>query len=146
MKRRLLELAGVLHRTDLLLEEEEEDLFGDEGDDDEGGDEGGDEGADLFGDAGGGEGGDELFAGYPTYQAMKLIKYYNIFPKELRVLIQKAAALLPVSHKNISFDFKIKQFLRGSGVSPEIAFILWMGSFSEIEKKTIAESGCMGFY
>jgi len=85
----------------------------------------------------GGEGGDELFAGYPTYQAMKLIKYYNIFPKELRVLIQKAAALLPVSHKNISFDFKIKQFLRGSGVSPEIAFILWMGSFSEIEKKQL---------
>ncbi len=56
MKRRLLELAGVLHRTDLLLEEEEE-AGGDEGGDDEGGDEGGDEGADLFGDTGGDEGG-----------------------------------------------------------------------------------------
>jgi hypothetical protein len=66
MKRRLLELAGVLHRTDLLLEEEEEaggDEGGDDEGDDEGGDEGGDEGADLFGDTGGDEGGGDEGAG-----------------------------------------------------------------------------------
>ena len=36
----------------------------------------------------GGDGGDELFAGYPIYQALKLIKYYDIFPRELRSVIQ----------------------------------------------------------
>ena len=60
-QRRLLELAGVIHRTDLLLEEEEpESLFsgGDEGGDDAGGD-------DAGGDEGGGDegGGDSLFGG-----------------------------------------------------------------------------------
>ncbi len=85
----------------------------------------------------GGDGGDELFAGYPTYQAFKLIHYYNIFPKELRAFIHRIAAMLPVSHKNISFDFKIKQLLRGAGVSQEIMFFLWMGSFNEAEKKKL---------
>lgn len=85
----------------------------------------------------GGDGGDELFAGYPTFQALKLIHYYDIFPKELRNIIHKIAAKFPVSHKNISFDFKIKQLLRGAGVSPEIMFFLWMGSFNESEKKQL---------
>ncbi|MBN1274289.1 MAG: asparagine synthase (glutamine-hydrolyzing) [Candidatus Aminicenantes bacterium] len=84
-----------------------------------------------------GEGGDELFAGYPTYQALKMINYYNIFPKEVRALIHKMAARLPVSHKNISFDFKVKQMLRGVGVSPEVMFFLWMGSFNEREKREL---------
>lgn len=85
----------------------------------------------------GGDGGDELFAGYPTFQALKLIHYYDIFPKELRNIIHKIAAKFPVSHKNISFDFKIKQLLRGAGVSPEIMFFLWMGSFNESEKRQL---------
>ena len=87
-----------------------------------------------------GEGGDELFAGYPTYQALKLIPYYNIFPKEVRALIHRIAEKLPVSHKNISFDFKVKQLLRGAGVSPEIMFFLWMGSFNESEKIQLLSS------
>lgn len=85
----------------------------------------------------GGDGGDELFAGYPTFQALKLIHYYDIFPKESRNIIHKIAAKFPVSHKNISFDFKIKQLLRGAGVSPEIMFFLWMGSFNESEKRQL---------
>ena len=61
-QRRLLELAGVIHRTDLLLEEEgDDDLFGggDDAKDDAGGDDAGGD------DAGGGDegGGDSLFGG-----------------------------------------------------------------------------------
>ena len=60
-ERRLLELAGILHRSD-LLKEGEDDLFGDMGGDDEGGgdeEEGDEEGKDEEGDEGGGdEGGD----------------------------------------------------------------------------------------
>ncbi|GAK51950.1 asparagine synthase (Glutamine-hydrolyzing) [Candidatus Moduliflexus flocculans] len=85
----------------------------------------------------GGDGGDELFAGYPTFQALRMIHYYNIFPPEIRNIFHRAAAKLPVSHKNISFDFKIKQLLRGTGVSHEIMFFRWMGSFNEREKKAL---------
>jgi asparagine synthase (glutamine-hydrolysing) len=85
----------------------------------------------------GGDGGDELFAGYPTYQALKLINYYDIFPREVRSVIHRLVALLPVSHRNISFDFKLKQLLRGAGVSPEIMQFLWLGSFTEGEKRQL---------
>ena len=58
---RLLEMAGIVHRSEFLTEGEDEDLFG--GGDDEGGDkEGGDDagGEDLFGDdEEGDKGGDE---------------------------------------------------------------------------------------
>lgn len=82
----------------------------------------------------GGDGGDELFAGYPTYQALKLVRYFLALPHELRDLIRRMVAALPVSHRYFSFDFKIKQLLRGAGVSPEIMFFHWMGSFTEMEK------------
>ncbi|MCP4373836.1 MAG: asparagine synthase (glutamine-hydrolyzing) [Deltaproteobacteria bacterium] len=85
----------------------------------------------------GGDGGDELFAGYPTYQALKIVPYYSILPRELREAIHSIAAQLPISHQNISFDFKIKQMLRGTGVSHEIMFFLWMGAFNEHEKKQL---------
>jgi asparagine synthase (glutamine-hydrolysing) len=85
----------------------------------------------------GGDGGDELFAGYPTFQALKLIRYYDILPHEFRNLILKCAQAMPVSHRNFSLDFKFKQLLRGAGVSREIMFFLWMGSFTEREKRDL---------
>ena len=85
----------------------------------------------------GGDGSDELFAGYPTYQAHKLVTYYSVLPYKLREMINRLAQRLPVSYKNISFDFKVKQFLRGTGVSSEIRFFLWMGSFLEREKQQV---------
>ena len=85
----------------------------------------------------GGDGADELFAGYPTYQAHKLVTYYSVLPYKIRDLINRIAQHLPVSYKNISFDFKVKQFLRGMGVSSEIRFFLWMGAFLESEKREL---------
>ncbi|HEY1267075.1 MAG TPA: asparagine synthase (glutamine-hydrolyzing) [Candidatus Binatia bacterium] len=84
-----------------------------------------------------GDGGDELFAGYPTYQAHRLITYYDLLPEIVKQMIRFAAAGLPVSHHDISPDFKIKQFLRGAGVSSEIRFFIWMGSFTEAERKAL---------
>ncbi len=84
-----------------------------------------------------GDGGDELFAGYPTYQAHRLITYYDLLPESVKQLIKFVAAGLPVSHNDISPDFKIKQFLRGAGVSSEIRFFIWMGSFTESERKAL---------
>jgi len=84
-----------------------------------------------------GDGGDELFAGYPTFQALKLIRIYNAIPSVFRPILKKMAASLPVSFSNISFDFKIKQLLRGTGVSEEIMFFYWMGSFHSSERKSL---------
>ncbi len=89
----------------------------------------------------GGDGGDDILAGYPTFAALKLVRYYAIFPLELRLLINRVAGWLPVSLTNISFDFKIKQLLRGTGVATEVMFLLWMGSFNESEKRVLLAPG-----
>jgi len=82
-----------------------------------------------------GDGGDELFAGYPTYQAHKLITYYDSLPAFLKSALRTIASHLPVSHNNISTEFKLKQFLKGAGVASEIRFFIWMGAFTDAEKK-----------
>jgi asparagine synthase (glutamine-hydrolysing) len=84
-----------------------------------------------------GDGGDELFAGYPTYQAHKLITYFDSLPDGLKEIARSLARSLPVSDANISFDFKVKQFLRGAGVSSEIRFFRWMGGLTDSEKKEL---------
>jgi asparagine synthase (glutamine-hydrolysing) len=84
-----------------------------------------------------GDGGDELFAGYPTYQAHKLVTYYDSLPGFVKSALKSVASRLPVSHTNISADFKVKQFLKGAGVSSEIRFFIWMGAFIESEKRNL---------
>jgi asparagine synthase (glutamine-hydrolysing) len=84
-----------------------------------------------------GDGGDELFAGYPTHQAHKLITYIDFLPDSLKDVVKSLALFLPVSDANISFDFKVKQFLRGAGVSSEIRFFRWMGGLIDSEKKEL---------
>ena len=54
----------------------------------------------------GGDGGDELFAGYPTFQADMHAQTYNRLPKWLcKGLIEPCIRALPVNDGNISFDF-----------------------------------------
>lgn len=89
-----------------------------------------------------GDGADELFAGYPTYLANKLVSLYNIIPYEIRKFIttflrSAEGSLIPVSNNNISLDFKLKQFLRGAGVASEIRFFRWMGGFIDREKRAV---------
>ncbi len=79
----------------------------------------------------GGDGGDELFAGYPTFQADKAIDLFYALPHSAKNLILKIIKkALPVSYENISFDFKIKQFLKGGFYSDFIRHFVWMGSFT----------------
>lgn len=80
----------------------------------------------------GGDGGDELFAGYPTFQAERASLWYRRLPKLLRRrLIEPIGNRLPVSDENISFDFKVKKFLRGADISDAAErHMVWMGAFS----------------
>lgn len=82
-----------------------------------------------------GEGGDELFAGYPTYQAHKLVKYYRMVPPFLRRgIIERIMFCLPVSMKNYSIDFKAKKFISSVNLPLELRHIYWMGAFNPQDK------------
>src|SRR5438874_2863896 len=84
----------------------------------------------------GGDGSDELFAGYPTMAAHRLIGYYErLVPWQVRTyLIPQLLRGMPVSFDNISLDFKVRRFLSGRGVPLEDRHHRWLGSFTDGEK------------
>ena len=84
-----------------------------------------------------GDGGDELFAGYQTFQAHKLMRYYGALPSFVKDSIRKISLHLPVSHDYLSADYKLKQFLKADGVPAEIRFFLWRGAFSIADKEAL---------
>jgi asparagine synthase (glutamine-hydrolysing) len=75
----------------------------------------------------GGDGGDELFAGYPTYLAHKLAGAIGPL-KKLAGAGRYLAALLPVSHGNLSFDFKLKKLLLGLDAPLDERNYVWLGA------------------
>ena len=85
----------------------------------------------------GGDGGDELFMGYPSFQAHKLMEAMSILPVTWRDGLNRLAKKIPVSHNYASFDFLVQTFFKGAGVSPEIRFFLWMGYFGNEEKRQL---------
>ena len=79
-----------------------------------------------------GDGADEIFAGYPTYLAHKIA---SLIPKQLYSLISQTSSFLPVRHKNMSFDFKLRQFSRGLRYRNKERHQYWLGSFKNNEKQ-----------
>lgn len=81
----------------------------------------------------GGDGADELMAGYPTFGAERAARAYARLPKFARAAVGSVVDRLPVDHRNLSLDFKAKQFLRGAGEAPALAHQRWLGSFAGAE-------------
>ena len=79
-----------------------------------------------------GEGADELFGGYLTYQADRLVRpFRRLVPAGLRRLMRGALErYMPVSDEKISLEYKLKRWLEGSLLDPDEAHFFWNGTFS----------------
>lgn len=89
----------------------------------------------------GGDGGDELFAGYSTLQAHRLVEYYeSLLPSVVRHrLVPWVVDRMPVSFDNISLDFKIRRFIAGRGLPLVIRHQQWLGSFTSAQKQQLLQ-------
>jgi asparagine synthase (glutamine-hydrolysing) len=92
-----------------------------------------------------GEGGDEVFAGYDTYAAFKAARWARRVPRLVRNgLLRPLAGLLPVSHRKLSLEFKLKRFLGGLDLPLEEGHLWWRLVLGEAAKRSIYARGAMG--
>jgi asparagine synthase (glutamine-hydrolysing) len=89
----------------------------------------------------GGDGADELLAGYPTFEAERVARFFRRLPRTAQALAGAAVGQLPVDHRNFSLDFKLKQFLRGASEPLPLAHQRWLGSFSGAEIERLLVDG-----
>ncbi|QQS34401.1 MAG: asparagine synthase (glutamine-hydrolyzing) [Acidobacteriota bacterium] len=86
----------------------------------------------------GGDGGDELFAGYPMYYGHRVARAYKMIPAFLRSgLIEPVVRALPVSTKNLSFEYRAKRFVRSANYDVVTRHHSWFGSFSPDEQRQL---------
>ena len=77
----------------------------------------------------GGDGADELFAGYDPFKALQPANVYaRVVPKKLHQIITSITRSLPVSHRNMSLDFKLKRFLSGLGYDERVRNAIWLST------------------
>jgi|WetSurMetagenome_2_1015567.scaffolds.fasta_scaffold00026_55 asparagine synthase (glutamine-hydrolysing) len=79
----------------------------------------------------GGDGGDELFAGYDPFPAHRLANWYTALvpPWFSRTAISPLVNMMPVSSRNMSLDFRMKQFLKGVFLPLSVRNQVWLGAF-----------------
>jgi asparagine synthase (glutamine-hydrolysing) len=94
-----------------------------------------------------GEGADELFGGYITCRADLLAKWARLAPRGILQMALAGAQHLPVSDEKISFEYKVKRFLKGSLLPPSQAHVYWNGTFWDEEKQALLKQPPTGdFY
>jgi asparagine synthase (glutamine-hydrolysing) len=82
-----------------------------------------------------GDGGDEVFAGYPTYNAYWVRRWYRRLPAAVRRhVVRRVVEALPVSLSKVSFDFKARRFVEGAELDAEEAHYWWRAILSESGK------------
>lgn len=85
----------------------------------------------------GGDAGDELFAGYDPFAALRKAELYRrMVPRPVHRAIRMFAARLPVSHRNMSLDFKLKRTLRGLSHPAKLWLPVWM---APLDSRELAE-------
>jgi asparagine synthase (glutamine-hydrolysing) len=85
-----------------------------------------------------GEGGDEVLAGYQTYIASNLARWYRRLPEMLsRRVLPRLVRLLPVSHRRVSFDYKANRFVGGALLPIDQAHLSWKWILGEDAKREL---------
>ncbi len=85
-----------------------------------------------------GEGGDEAFSGYETHAAYKVSRWFRTIPRFIRNgIIRPLVNCLPVSHKKLSLEFKLKRFLGGQDLEPAQAHLWWRIVLNETQKREL---------
>jgi len=80
----------------------------------------------------GGDGADEILAGYPTFQAEKIIFIYKLIPAFLReYIIEPIIKSLPTSDGDFNLPFKLKKFIEGVNYPPIERHQRWLQAFSK---------------
>jgi asparagine synthase (glutamine-hydrolysing) len=81
-----------------------------------------------------GDGSDELFAGYDPFRALKPARLYSaVAAGKVNRVLRSVAERLPVSHANMSLDFKLKRMLRGLSHPSQYWLPAWMGPLDPLE-------------
>lgn len=74
-----------------------------------------------------GDGADELFAGYDPFDALgPAALYTRIMPPNVNSILRTLANYIPSSTRNMSFDYKLKQLLKGLSVAESAWAPAWM--------------------
>jgi asparagine synthase (glutamine-hydrolysing) len=82
----------------------------------------------------GGDGADELLAGYDPFRALRYARWYEkLVPKPVHRGISMAVARLPVSHRYMSLDFRLKRTLRGMDHPAHLRLPVWMAPLAPSE-------------
>ena len=86
-----------------------------------------------------GDGGDEVFAGYPTHVAYRVMALYKrLTPKLIRDrIVTPLVRALPTSMERVSFDYKAKRFVTGVDLPFQQAHYWWKVIFNEDAKKSL---------
>jgi asparagine synthase (glutamine-hydrolysing) len=81
-----------------------------------------------------GDGSDELFGGYPTFQARKFLPLYDLLPKKF---INPLIKLLPTSFDNITAEYGLKRIALSSRYPDMYRDFIWINSFAPHEQENL---------
>ena len=88
-----------------------------------------------------GDGGDELFAGYDPFLAIGPAELYSrLMPRIGHGLLCRLADLMPISHANMSLDFKLRRSLMGLSHPASMWLPVWMAPLDPKEAIELFES------
>jgi asparagine synthase (glutamine-hydrolysing) len=87
----------------------------------------------------GGDGGDELFAGYDPFLAHRLANAYSALVPGwfTKGIVSPLVSAMPVSSRNMSLDFRLKQFLKGVSFPRSVRNQVWLGAFPQDQQKQL---------
>jgi asparagine synthase (glutamine-hydrolysing) len=85
-----------------------------------------------------GDGGDELFAGYPTFHAHRLLSAIRFIPAQyIKCFLKKIGELFPVSDTNFGVNYTVRRLVSGIGYEPEIMNQIWIRAFDLEEERSL---------